>query len=144
MQPCRGAGWFVGGATRSKKLADGVWLTLRHPEVANRDCGECQKWMYEDDGKVKLRRGKPMPRRGPTPCRTKQGCPKGTPENQKSLTRKNQIAWEHYQRCKATGRFPDDPIVARNAAIISAVERAAAEKRLIDGLTLAVLRSRLG
>lgn len=30
-------------------------------------------------------------------------------------------AYEHWLKCRATGRFPDDPIVARNAAVIQAV-----------------------
>lgn len=51
------------------------------------------------------------------------GCPKGTPENQKGLSDQNLQALRHYQECKAVGSFPDDPIVRRNARIISQMER---------------------
>lgn len=40
------------------------------------------------------------------------------------LTERNWLAYKHYKECRATLRFPDDPIVRRNAAIIRAVEDA--------------------
>jgi hypothetical protein len=52
-----------------------------------------------------------------------RGCPKGTPEEPLSLSWKNQQAVWHYQKCKATGSFPDDEIVRTNAAIIHQAER---------------------
>jgi hypothetical protein len=52
------------------------------------------------------------------PCRNEKGCPKGTPEKPKTLHPINQQAHQHYQECRAVGRFPDDPIVLRNASII--------------------------
>ena len=54
-------------------------------------------------------------------CQTYRGCPKGTPENQNSLSPRNNLAYQHYLRCRAVGRFPDDPMVAYNAKIISEV-----------------------
>jgi hypothetical protein len=38
------------------------------------------------------------------------------------LSDRNWLAWQHYRECRAIGRFPDDPIVRRNAAIIRDVE----------------------
>jgi hypothetical protein len=46
------------------------------------------------------------------------GCPKGTPEDQKTLTAENAEAYWHWQQCKAVGQFPNDEIVMRNAGII--------------------------
>ena len=56
------------------------------------------------------------------PCRTRFGCKKGTPENPRSLSDSNQLAYEHYKQCRAVGQFPDDSIVRENAAIIRGVE----------------------
>ncbi len=56
------------------------------------------------------------------PCRTDRGCPKGTPEDPRTLWPANEIGFAHYLECKAVWRFPDDPIVQRNAAIIRSVE----------------------
>ena len=54
-------------------------------------------------------------------CRREEGCPKGTPENSRALSESNQRCYEHYLECRAVGKFPDDPIVRRNAAIIAEV-----------------------
>lgn len=58
----------------------------------------------------------------PPECRTPKGCPKGTPEKSKALSSSNQLAYQHYLECKATGQWPDDAIVRRNAAVIREVE----------------------
>jgi hypothetical protein len=42
---------------------------------------------------------------------------------------KNEQALDHYLRCRATGRFPDDPLVARNAAIIRSIENELRRRR---------------
>lgn len=75
-------------------------------------------------------RGEPLLRQpqNPPPCRPMRGrkfrgCPKGTPEAQRSLSRKNLQAYWHYQQCSAVGCFPDDEIVRQNAAIIKMAER---------------------
>jgi hypothetical protein len=39
----------------------------------------------------------------------------------------NREAYRHYSECRATGSFPDDPIVRRNAALIRAQEDQAAQ-----------------
>jgi hypothetical protein len=109
-----------------------VLLILRHPKVAFRPCEVCQKWQYnEQTGDIEKdrRTGDPdrnfeMRRIGPTPCRTRKGCPKGTPEDSRELTRQNTSTYRHYLDCKATGLFPDDPVVRRNAGIIREIEDA--------------------
>jgi hypothetical protein len=59
------------------------------------------------------------------PCRIAGvGCPRGTPESPLELSTANQVAWRHDRECRATGQFPDDPLVRRNAAIIREVEDA--------------------
>jgi hypothetical protein len=69
----------------------------------------------------------PRPAGALPPCRIAGlGCPKGTPENPLSLSDVNSEAYRHYRECRATGNFPDDPIVRRNAALIRAQEDEAA------------------
>ena len=106
---------------------------LLHPGVAYRDCAHCEKFHYDEDtGEVHQWRGQPMERRGndKAPCRMKpDGCPKGTPEEPKSLTPKNRQAYHYYLECKAVGEFPRDPIVRRNAALIAQVLADVAEAK---------------
>jgi hypothetical protein len=107
-----------------------VQLLVLHPEVANRDCGHCQKYLYDEEtgalrrqkfGKGPDGLGLPVLRGNVAlPCRSKDGCAKGTPEGQRSLSRKNWRALQHYFECKATGMWPDDGMVRRNAGIIEA------------------------
>lgn len=103
----------------------GVLLLLRHPKVAYRSCEDCQKYAYNEETGQMMRQkyGQQLPvlrhPRDLPPCRVLSvGCPKGTPENPKSLSRKNQRAYYHYLQCKATNSWPDDGIVRENAAII--------------------------
>ena len=95
-----------------------------HPKVATRDCNHCQIYWYDEKtGKPRDRGGQLIKRPpGTAPCRTRTGCPKGTPETAATLTSQNITAWNHYRECKATGNFPDDPIVARNAAILRDID----------------------
>ena len=104
-------------------------LNLFRPEVAFRDCVVCQDVLFyeapdDNAGEMVMRGGKPVKRHAklPPPCRTKIGCKKGTPENPKSLSEKNQQAYQHYRECRAVGVFPDDPIVTQNAAVIRGLE----------------------
>lgn len=77
----------------------------------------------------------------PPMCRTKEGCPKGTPENPRSLNEANERAYEHYRECKAIGEFPKDSIVIRNAVIISEVleEIEAEEKNQMQDMLKAIV-----
>lgn len=113
-------------------------LRKRHPEVAFRDCDDCQKHVYDEEtGLVKLWRDQPRLRivgvEKPL-CRTPKGCPKGTPENPRTLSPQNWLCYKHYQRCAAIGRFPDDPLVAEHAAIIQEAEREAWEQNQLDAI----------
>jgi hypothetical protein len=115
-----------------------VILILDHPQVAFRDCNHCKAWMYDEDTGALFKAAgtnEPVARiNGPdglplTPCRTKKGCPKGTPEDSSALSPKNWLAYQHYKRCKAVGRFPRDGIVERNAGIISDAEQSVRDRQ---------------
>lgn len=112
-------------------------LILSHPQVAFRDCTLCQKYVYDEATGRAVQHpphsGRPVPRppNAPPPCRIAGlGCPKGTPEDPLILSEINRAAWQHYRECRATGNFPDDPIVRRNAAIIRAVEDQSAQHEI--------------
>lgn len=127
-----GEQWIVAEKLLLENLRNGVELEMLHPRIARRSCESCQKlWYRQSDGLVILDGlGQPMERVGPTPCRTNVGCPKGTPENQKTLTTANQWAFAHFLDCDAIGVFPDDPIVARNARVIRSVMKRVHDKML--------------
>ena len=111
-------------------------LHLLHPHLAGRTCGDCQTWVYPDKpgdfaDKPAERAGRPVPRAAGTrpPC---SYCPKQpntvpeaerTPDTAVELSDRNWQAYWHHQECAAVGSFPDDPIVRRNAAVISRVEK---------------------
>jgi hypothetical protein len=70
-----------------------------------------------------------VPRISKTPCGQCPKVPKGQPpcrESAEELTPQNWQAYTHYLGCRATGQFPDDERVRRNAALIRQVEEAAA------------------
>lgn len=133
---------------RLKKLASGVKLLLLHPQVASRDCSHCSRWLYDEEtGEVTKRGGQPVERPGGShpPCRYRGvGCPKGTPENSKALSQKNMAAYVHYKECQATGMFPDDPIVKRNAGVIRIVEDSIADQRREMAIMRGYLHGALG
>lgn len=104
-------------------------LVLCHPAVAWRDCGQCTRFVYEHEtGEVmRDRDGKPLERPTGTkpPCRYGPAgtrCAKGSPEESRGLSDRNAKAYQHYLECKATGQFPEDAIVRRNAGVIRQVE----------------------
>ncbi len=116
-------------------------LLLRHPRIAEMNCELCQKyvvnhntWTFEKgrDGKPELR----LLNCGPSflaPCRDpERGCPKGSPENPKSLTAENELCYEHYRECEAVGEFPDDSVVRRNAAVIRGVIESVTRLREVE------------
>jgi len=117
----------------------GVRLVLLHPAVAARSCDDCRAFVFDDRpdgfGRRLTRGGHPVrrPAGAPTPC---SWCPKQpaavsgvrTPDTAVELSPHNWRAYAHYRECKATGHFPDDPIVRRNAALIAQAERV--EERL--------------
>src|SRR5579863_9431193 len=122
---------FDDEASSEMNLREGVRLALSSPQVAFRNCDHCQMYVYDEktgrpyqhpphSGRLVVRPAGTCP-----PCRIAGvGCPKGTPENSRELSAANRAAWRHYRECRATGRFPDDPLVRRHAAIIREVEDA--------------------
>ncbi len=121
-------------------------LLMMHPGIANLDCDYCLKNMVDEKtGIPELnRRGLPalrilnMGSEFLAPCRDFRlnakgrrirSCPKGTPENPRTLSPENELCYEHYRECKAIGQFPDDAVIRRNAAIISDVLEDAKEHR---------------
>lgn len=131
LSPDEGGDWAKDREARdAKNLMQGVYLELTNPRYANRSCEHCKLWYYnEETGLPILRGGEKQPRDGVTLCQTPAGCPKGTPENPKSLSPKNRLAWNHFRGCAATGTFPDDPIVQRNARLIRKAMAQAEKKR---------------
>lgn len=83
------------------------------------------QWLYNPQGwKRSEKNGVPYKRLPgtPLPCRS---CPKsedGHPNPGAEISEKNLMAYRHYQRCKAVGRFPVDAIVEQNAGIIRTLE----------------------
>lgn len=113
----------------------GVLLRLLHPEVATRDCGHCQEFVYdEDSGLPVLFNGEPLPRDGQLPPCRRGKCPKGTPENSVELRPHNWLCYTFYRRCAAVGKFPDDPLIAEHAAIIREAERTAWETKQLNAI----------
>lgn len=113
--------WFKEEIEWASNLRDGVMLSKLNPKLAQRSCELCQKlWYNEKTGEPHLVNStmQPMPREGPTPCQTEDGCLKGTPDKQRTLIRQNRLAVQHYKECVAVGSFPDDAIVRANAVII--------------------------
>lgn len=114
-------------------------LILFHPELAYRDCQHCLKYLYEEEtGKLREFGGEPVERIKPAPCRTGD-CPKGTPENPKTLSDKNLQAYQHWKECKAVGQFPDDAIVRKNASMIQELVDQAKEHRQMQMMSIMLL-----
>lgn len=97
---------------------------MLYPALALRDCGHCLEHLYDLEtgyATTQTRTGQFVKRakNDPAACRTPRGCPKGTAENQVSLSRKNERAYRFHLKCEALGSFPDDGIVRRNAGFIA-------------------------
>jgi hypothetical protein len=101
---------------------------LLHPQLPS--CEDCKRWMYDlKTGRRDERDGRPIPRPANvgTPCRNCPKIPQGAPpkpESATELTPENLVCVMHYGECKAVGRWPDDGRVARNADLLSGVEKA--------------------
>ena len=107
----------------------GVALILMHPEVANRSCEDCARWLYDEKTGKRLERnnqGLARPAGTPTPC---WNCPKKSPQEAKTieLSRKNMTAYDYYSMARAPlgDRLPADAITLRNHAIIDLAVRQA-------------------
>lgn len=115
-----------GNAEQEKADADniqtGTPLYIRYRHLGHDTCRVCQEYLFDPEtGELELDDldNSPIPRfpEAVLACQTEEGCPNGTPDAPRSLNVRNLKALRHYQECVATGRFPDDPIVARNAAL---------------------------
>ena len=117
----------------TRNLSEGVELELAYPLIAARSCEDCGKWLYDPDThRIVTRGGKPCarPSAAMTPCKLPAGhCPKGTPEDQRSLSERNQQMYVFFQECRAVGRFPDDPLVLDRTRLIDLAERHAAQRQ---------------
>lgn len=113
---------------------------MLRPEYANRDCKLCLKYLFNESWGLPERQAGTdrMIRRAPGNlplCRQiddehpEGRCPKGTPENPRSLTPQNEQALRYHLTCKALGRWPDDDRVLRNAEIIETALYEANERR---------------
>jgi hypothetical protein len=117
----------------AQRLFYGVQLILANPEIANMSCEWCEKYDHrvhkkEQDtsarGQVLRERcvekaGKLIPA---PPCHICPKIPKNKPKHKAfayDLSPKLQKTLKFYRECKATGYFPDDPIVKWAAGIIS-------------------------
>ena len=103
-----------------------------HPTVFMRDCRDCQKYIYDEEtGERQLWRGQPhkRPENTKPPCgypgefaNGTSKCPKGTPDSASDFFLVSMDIYNHYVRCAATNRFPDDGLVADHAVIFKAAE----------------------
>ena len=109
-----------------KNLQTGIPLLKKYRHLLVADtCSLCKKWLFDPERgefEVDDMDGARIERfpEAVLACETIEGCPNGTPDRPNSLSPKNRRALVHYQECAAIGRFPDDAIVRRNAAIIKA------------------------
>jgi hypothetical protein len=103
-----------------------VQLIALHPNVAFRDCEDCKAWVYDEETGEREKKGEediPRYKGIKPPCGYSQGCAKGTPEESRALTEQNMQAWQFIRECKSVGKFPDDPIVRRNASLVDYADR---------------------
>jgi hypothetical protein len=117
-------------------------------KMAFRDCSACEQYIHNDgdggDGEVLRRPSRPDPvtgklglpqlRRGvPTPC---WQCPKTEGAEVRDRAHATEVgeqhlkAYFHFMECRAVNRWPDDPIVRRNARVFRAVLDAEEAARL--------------
>lgn len=102
-------------------LREGVKLRYTYPHLEVVSCADCKKFVYSPlEGRFAPNEGPPWlrPEGDSLLCETREGCPKGTPDRQRVLSPKNDMALKFDLECRAVGQWPDDPIVRRNAKII--------------------------
>lgn len=115
----------------------GMLFTERHPELAFRDCGHCQRFIYnEETGEPLLSNGKLTPRPATVPpyCRTKRGCLKGTPESPNTLPDFMAHTVEFYRIRLACGAVPNEPLAQEIATLVHRIDRLMQRERMETGL----------
>lgn len=107
-----------------QNLRHGTRIHLRFPHLSETSCDSCRAWFWDPiTGRnaqrppVRRPEGAPLLCEIPMPPRV-SACPKGHYSKPLTFSPKNLQAYRHFRECEATGSFPDDPIVRRNAAII--------------------------
>lgn len=117
-------------------------LEVLHPRLP--DCDLCQKYQWNpEEGQFERAENGAFRKRLPEikpPCRTKKGCPKGTPEAPRTLWKNNRKAYEFYLECEAVGNFPDDPYVRRIARLIREVLNEAQEAKRKESSELSLFK----
>lgn len=112
------------------KLERGVRVILFDPKW-NRPCSLCIKYVFGEDGRIRLGlQGEPLDRgAAPTPCYSCAKVP-GWAKSDGSrdhvalqklavdMAPENRRAFDRYKEFRATGRFPDDALVNWYAGII--------------------------
>ena len=126
-------------------------VALLHPGW-DRPCDVCEAYRPRDDGSFvrDKRTALPLARvpGTPTPCHKCEKVPAAARAAgmdwrelrtlAQDLTPANRAALAFYRRCRATGRFPDDPLVAWYAGLIREVEDDAAREER-DARTAAIV-----
>lgn len=115
-----GQRWWDIESNWLRNLEQGIKLERTNKKLASRSCDDCRRWLYNAAGELVIRNstGEPELREGSVPCETVNvGCPKGHWSDPLSLSEENKAALTHYLECKATGQFPDDPIVRKVARV---------------------------
>ncbi|HEX4147701.1 MAG TPA: hypothetical protein VHY20_01885 [Pirellulales bacterium] len=106
-------------------------LLVLHPQLSQRTCDACRRWVFDDRHQRLTRRGQPVPRPAevPTPCET---CPKQNPVDGAYFDRHvSDFAWLIRRRYEAIGTggacFSPaeraDRVLHRNLGIVEAVLR---------------------
>ena len=112
---------------RDQALLAGIRLIRTAPQVAWRDCADCQRHIYDEQtGTRALFQGAPIPRPAGTqaPCRIPQvGCPVGTPETPRRLTPELWSLWQYDRQCRAAHQPAVSPEAARLSLLIQMAEQ---------------------
>lgn len=122
--PTAGQGCVGWEEETASRLESGLRVEVLHPTFGSwKSCDHCKKWWYNDETGRVIRDGRQNMVRRPEGslllCETSEGCPNGTPDKSLRLTPQLVRTVEHWQEHLATMTYPDDPIVRRNATIIS-------------------------